>query len=524
MKKALLVDDDFLVRTYLKTLNSWEKAGFEICGDVRDGEEALTVLEKEAADLVVTDIAMPLMDGIQLIREIRKRYKGTHIIVLSCHDDFSSVKEAMKEGADEYVLKNTLDEDSLYSVLENASLQMQSKVPTETDEIMQLKPVSDENRLMYFNQVIAGMLSETEREAARKKAGIHGEYQNSGVIVIKDLQYKLTDDPFEGPMQEQNCRDFAKKMQEGLQTLLPEDAVEREIVYLGGGIFCCFIDLSGISKSSEMHQNITSAVSACYRLVREAENRYAIGVSEVCIGSEALRQGYQQARQAVKQCFYETDKIAYYENGKGVSEDLPTEAEQFMNRIDTIRVRNDRQEFEKQAKKVISAFRKARTEERTVVQWIENIAAESNADRRKLPQVVSIDDAEAALSYIEKHILRLKSDGADMENKHISQPVRVAAEYIQKHFKEPIGLSDAAEAAGVNTTYLSYIFGQEMGVGFSAYILELRMDHARRLLSETTLKMREVAEESGFHDYHYFSKVFKKMNGVSPADYRKGSR
>ena len=76
MRKALLADDDFLVRSYLKMLSSWEKAGFEITADVRDGEEALEVLDREKIDLVVTDIAMPLMDGIELIREIRRKYSG----------------------------------------------------------------------------------------------------------------------------------------------------------------------------------------------------------------------------------------------------------------------------------------------------------------------------------------------------------------------------------------------------------------------------------------------------------------
>ena len=110
MRKALLADDDFLVRSYLKMLSSWEKAGFEITADVRDGEEALEVLDREKIDLVVTDIAMPLMDGIELIREIRRKYPDIYVIVLSCHDEFEYVKKAMKEGADEYVLKNTLNE------------------------------------------------------------------------------------------------------------------------------------------------------------------------------------------------------------------------------------------------------------------------------------------------------------------------------------------------------------------------------------------------------------------------------
>ena len=120
MLRTLIVDDDFLVRNYLKTLDAWEKAGYEIVQDVRDGEEALTVLSEQKIDIVVTDISMPLMNGIELIRQIKEQYPFLYIIVLSCHDDFGYVKEAMRLGANEYILKNTVDEETLYQLLLNS--------------------------------------------------------------------------------------------------------------------------------------------------------------------------------------------------------------------------------------------------------------------------------------------------------------------------------------------------------------------------------------------------------------------
>ena len=121
MFQTLLVDDDFLVRSYLKTLDSWEKEGYEVVRDVQDGEEALEVMNQEKIDIVVTDISMPLMDGIELIKAVKKNWPEVSVIVLSCHDDFEYVKEAMRLGADEYILKNTLDENSLLEVLEKAN-------------------------------------------------------------------------------------------------------------------------------------------------------------------------------------------------------------------------------------------------------------------------------------------------------------------------------------------------------------------------------------------------------------------
>ena len=134
MYRTLVADDDFLVRSYLKTLDSWEKAGYEIVDDAEDGEEAYGFLQKEKIDVLVTDLTMPVMDGIELIRKIREENRDIYIIVLSCHDDFEYVKEAMRLGADEYILKNTLDENSLLEVLEKAKAQIEAKKAKTTQE------------------------------------------------------------------------------------------------------------------------------------------------------------------------------------------------------------------------------------------------------------------------------------------------------------------------------------------------------------------------------------------------------
>ena len=98
MKKVLIVDDDFLVRTYLEH-------GFYIVGDAKNGREALDFLQHDGADILIADVSMPIMDGIELTRWVKKNSPRTHILILSCHDDFIYVKEAMKLGIDDYLLK-----------------------------------------------------------------------------------------------------------------------------------------------------------------------------------------------------------------------------------------------------------------------------------------------------------------------------------------------------------------------------------------------------------------------------------
>ena len=550
MRKALLADDDFLVRSYLKMLLSWEKAGFEITADVRDGEEALEVLDREKIDLVVTDLAMPLMDGIELIREIRKKYPDIYVIVLSCHDEFDYVKKAMKEGADEYVLKNTLNEESLYTVLEaaeehirqsmeqagakeqkqqkqeHADMKKDAKEDNNADADGKIGEKTDQTgnmneKFLFFNQILAGTLSGEEREEKRIQAGICGKYKNSAVIVIKREETEYTDDPLEEARKEQNNLEFYRYMKEKLQSRPGESEMEKEIIYLGNGTCCCFLDLSDEYKSSVMYQQLTGTASACYKICEEEDDIYKIGVSNICIGADALRQAYQQARMMIKNSFYEKDGIAYYEIDKTMGKELPEEAEALLAEADLLRKKSEKDKFISMAEAAVQAFKKERCDSQLVRQWFQKLEHKLQVDGTKADlHFRYIGEVKKELEHLAERIFEcIETDIPD----DLSQPVKIAADYASRHYREAVGLGDAAEAAGVNSTYLSYLFSQEMGIGFANYLLNLRMEYAKKLLRETNLKMWQVAEESGFNDYHYFSKVFKKAEGMSPAQYRKHS-
>ena len=550
MRKALLADDDFLVRSYLKMLTSWEKAGFEITADVRDGEEALEVLDREKIDLVVTDIAMPLMDGIELIREIRRKYPDIYVIVLSCHDEFEYVKKAMKEGADEYVLKNTLNEESLYTVLEAAEEHIrqskeeagvkEQKQQTQEHADMKKDPEEDNiadadgkmgeksdqtgnmnEKFLFFNQILAGTLSGEEREEKRIRAGICGKYKNSAVIVIKREETEYTEDPLEEARKEQYSLEFYRRMQEKLQSRPGESETEKEMIYLGNGTYCCFLDLSDEYKSSVMYQHLTGTASACYKICAEEEEAYKIGVSNICIGADALRQAYQQARMMIKNSFYEKDGIAYYEADRAMGKGLPKEAETLLEEAELLKKKSEKDKFLLLAGTVIQAFKKERCDSQLVRQWFRKLEHKLQVDGTRADQHFGyIGEVKKELEHLAEQAFEC---GEPDIPEDLSQAVKIAADYAARHYREAVGLGDAAEAAGVNSTYLSYLFSQEMGIGFANYLLNLRMEHAKKLLRETNLKMWQVAEESGFNDYHYFSKVFKKAEGMSPAQYRKHS-
>lgn len=522
MFRTLLVDDDFLVRAYLKTLKAWGKAGYELAGDVRDGEEALKVMEETPVDVVITDISMPLMDGIELIRRIRETGEKVHIIVLSCHDDFDYVKEAMRLGANEYILKNTLDEDTLYDLLVKSARQIEKQIEKGSSEERTKKLIrmgSHTLKYHFFNGILSGTLTGEEREKKRGEAGITGEYGNSAVISMFMVNWSEQSQLWSPLEAEQYSGVFRHSLQERLDELLQEESTNVEIIYLGAGIFCCFLDLSAMRRSSVMLQRLTEVAAACFRFCSKEPHPFGVGVSNICIGEDGIRQAYQQAREMMKLAFYDDSDILYFDCQKEIGAALPLSAEQLLENVEAIKTGRRKQELEASLKRVLEDCKRHHTDSKLVLSWLKRLDKLGGIERtpefyigiHKFSQLEELAKSYSKEMFAEKKMVIPPG---------VSNTVKRALEFIHGRYKSPLSLQETADAVGINAAYLSYLFKQEMGIGFSNYLQECRMECAKELLERTNYKVKDVAAEAGFQDYHYFSKTFKKVNGCSPAEYR----
>ncbi|MEG1779803.1 MAG: response regulator [Clostridium sp.] len=522
MIRTIIADDDFLVRSYLKQLNAWEKAGYRIVEDCRDGEEALAAVENLGPDVVITDISMPVMNGIELIRRIRKQNQSVYIMVLSCHDDFEYVKEAMQLGADEYVLKNSLNEETLFKILDETKRRMISRKEDnrESDESGRLIEMGRHTlKYHFFNGLLAGSFSPEETEQKRVEAGICAKYMNSAVInmcIIKWAELK-------GRITELELEQYSQRfLQKVLQQLKgnEEESAYVESVYLGEGVFCCFLDLSEERRSSVMRQRLTGVATTCFRCCKDENYDFEVGVSNICFGKEGIRQAYQQAREMIKFSFYEDGGILYYEENAQLGKILPKEAEKLLSEVDGFVECHQYENLKRAFEKLVEICRKQHVDSRLVLHWLKSMDQKLRIERTQA-QYAGIVKIEQLMEVCEDYRRKLFMDSQTTIPDHVGPAVRAVVEYLREHYKEPIGLTEAAETVSLNPAYLSYLFKQELGYGFSNYLLELRMECAKALLRSTNYKVKDVVMQSGFNDYHYFSKTFKRLNGVSPIDYRK---
>ena len=321
---------------------------------------------------------------------------------------------------------------------------------------------------------------------------------------------------------EQYSHHFRHRLLERTEELLGTESEFTEVVYLGAGIFCCFLDLSGDCRTSAMQQRLTEAAAICYRHCQEDLCDFGISVSSVCMGEDGIRQAYQQAREMMKLHFYEKKEILYFEGRKKADSVLPESAEKLEGQISRLKAGKDRKKAEELWTQVLADCQDRYTDGRLLVQWLKKLNQTAGIEK----EPIWYGDIESFEKFREKGsacISQLFVGEEDAVPEGTSAAVKKALEFIREHYEAPISLQDVADAAEVNPAYLSYLFKQEMKIGFSNYVQELRIDCAKKLLSETNCKVKDVALRSGFGDYHYFSKTFKKFTGLSPAEYRKES-
>lgn len=523
MLKTLLVDDDYLVRSYLKILPVWAEAGFEIAADVRDGEEALKVLEEAEIDLIVTDITMPLMDGIELIRKVRCKDKNMYIIVLSCHDDFEYVKEAMKLGADEYVLKNMLEDNTLRPILLQAKEKIchQQKEIIETSGEQRSELLNDNSEFLFFNKALSGGTGDKETEELRQNVGIPFSFHNCAVVSIVIEGAGEHEEQWFDLEMEQYFQKFRNRLYEALTKSQGTADFSGEIVYLGMGTFCCFLDLSEECKNSIMRQRLIQTATSCFHICRNEPYSFSLGASSVCLGAKALRQAYQQSREALKAGFYEEKQILYYDSEQEVSKELPEKARKLLRQAESLMYKGGKETFISACLDVCKVFEEERTAGKLVVQWLQTLEELLGRDKHDYRPIRKLQHVYEVLNQL---LEEESEDNQAVIPAQVNEAIRVAAEFARRHYHEHIGLSEAAEAAGVNASYLSYLFSQEIGVGFSAFLLNQRISQAKKLLVKTGLSVKEVAVKTGFNDCQYFSKTFKKQTGLSPVRYRQSAQ
>ena len=254
MKRVLIVDDDFLVRTYLKQMISWEAHGFYIIGDAKNGREALEILQKDGADILIADVSMPIMDGIELTRRVKKFSPSTHILILSCHDDFVYVKEAMKLGIDDYLLKNNLTEETLLDALNKISFAAEDK----NSDIERLAVIGRKKLCEDFFQAFEAGADSDKLDSLARDADFNTAFQSATALMIIPQNWIEREQILSEIERENFLAAFAEMTLNTCRNFLGEKFRPMIFISRKDGFFhWCLIVESGTRRIAESLQNFS---------------------------------------------------------------------------------------------------------------------------------------------------------------------------------------------------------------------------------------------------------------------------
>lgn len=533
MIRILIVEDDAFFRKTILTLFDWESMGFTVCGDCINGKEALENMKAYAPDIILTDISMSQMNGIEMIRVVRKEYPGIRIIVLSSYDNFDFVKEAMKLGADDYVLKYKLDSemDQFLRILDETRKKILTPgIDSESSGENSKRLVLD----AYMTRVLKGYVtSEPEIEWQLRQLLVYFPFCRYMVAVIYARNALAISDIEKGETCPENTASEEQTLFRKVVAGLARPGSSQRFVFIpDDAIAVCVFNVKSIFSISRMQDAVKAALSGLF----ETDVDFCIGVSEPVEGLAGLAAGYDEGCKAADAAFlYARKSITFYDPQLMRSELRPEVRTMADEIADALRNGNQITVKEKIGELVCTLYREkvntaqvaalceTLTGQLEKMSWKYSIPMKGITRHWRIPADLLCRSHSQAVfeQYMQtcyERALGFFHVSIATSNIHVKEAIT----YINTHYAEFIGLSDVARVLELNENYLSNLFKQETGMRFVEYLNGVRLHHAKLLLADGSLRMYEIAKRCGFQSATYFCRLLKEKTGMSFTEYRNG--
>ncbi len=532
MLRILVVDDEKLIRKgIVKTIGAMEK-GYTVIGEAANGIEALEIIKREKPDVVITDIKMPKMDGVQLITNVDKSFVNVKKIVLSGFDEFNYVRAAMKNGASDYLLK-PVDFEQLGNLLEKIENDIKWEQEKKTNMIdlkIKLNQSFPLLREQFIHEIICeGKCSAYDRiKENLQYFNIHlsaGKYQ---VIIVSIDDYRYYCEEIGSEQSKINL--FIKRniSEESVSNFTEYFSVMEDI----GLVIACSISESN-SKSinliaDKIYKNLTDNTGL----------RYTISVGKPANRFEELKDSYDSAFETLKRRFYlNASKVIVFDeeaknfnknNFNGLMESYQTRLKSCVDILNEKQIQEVLEELCTKLKEInlepsdaikvlVDIFTRLQVEN---VNFKEAVTESYGFDYSYEKSIILFDTLVELKKYTSKVFTEVIGNLKARCSKKDIKLIEVVKEYILKHYNEDITLSRVADTVYVNPNYLSEVFKAQTGESFVDYFTRIRIEKAKELIKNVKSKTYTVGELVGYDDPAYFSKVFKKVVGVSPTEYR----
>lgn len=527
MYTLLIADDEPLIRNGVKKIIDWESLGFSEIFLAEDGQEALDIIRKNHVDLVLTDIVMPFMDGLELTETLSREFPQIHVVILTGHEDFQYAQKSVGLGVKNYILK-PIGAESLYKEMkeiceklhiENSQRQY---IQSMKNQLRQSLPVLQEQTL---NKIVCSADRNLRLYLERAKSLQLDMSQAPYEIGVMDLDMENISGA-DYDLYLFASRNIVKECL-GKEHYVFEDGKDRVVI-----LFRCG------TLEAESHDLIYDVLciiqKSIYNTIR-LKTTCALGTTAATL--DELNQAYRNAKKALE-CKYSLGSNNVYdiEDLNYLERSFYYPQQELHHLTKSIMIGNT-EEIERAVR---SVFRDNGKDGSLSGKNVKVIYMEAmNALLRELAGLKDIPDemwnrgfvlyqkfeTYSSLREMEDELIRFACSIRDEMNSAQTnsgmQVIDKVKDYVMRNYKNPeISLTSAAEFASVSTGYLSGLFKKEAGTNFVKYLTDVRMEKSMQLLRSTDMKTYEIAYETGFSNPHYFSVSFKKYTGMSPSEFR----
>ena len=513
--KVILVDDEVEVIYIMKQKIRWNDLGFNVVGSATNGVKALELVEKLQPDVVLTDIKMPYMDGLELARKLNQDYPNIYIMLCTGFDEFEYAKEAVHLEIKEYMLKPISATE-----LSDSLVKLKNTLDKEREEKLNVKKLED-----YFQEVLPKLQSNFFISLIEGRVG-EEDYE-------RFLQNYRVD--MKGPLF--CCIIFhtsENDVPDGMNPLLLSMSVEREVkqrltencncqefIYMGNTIL-----IMELHSEEEMAQLTDSCDRFCRWAWRIMGAAVTAGIGTVCNSLHDISISYEGAREAVSyRVLYGTKRAINIAEivPKESKKTVPLEETRMQDLFRAIHV-GDQEEIRKEAIKEIEKLHKNADTISGFFKFCANNSMDFNdisGNVQNLYERVTQLDETSMTNWIINMSTAISEKLKSTRNSTSRRMITDAQNIVKQRYMEPdISLDEVCADLGVSNSYFSSIFKKETGQPFVTYLTDYRMDRAEELVLNTDEKSYKIAEKVGYQDANYFSYVFKKKFGVSPSKYR----
>ena len=533
MVKLFLVEDEIIMRDGIKSQIDWEKEGIEFVGEASDGELAFPMILETKPDILLTDIKMPFMDGLQLSELVRRELPDTYIIILSGYDEFSYAQQAVSLGVTEYLLK-PLPPEKLLECIRKVQEKIEKERNTPEGDWREelLREQSYYQRQEFFRDLVMGEKSLPQMLEMAQNLNIN--------ITARFYQMILLTVRMEGKDKPDFAlRDELSQMLEAVEGWYFFDRGEDGYAVLATG-----------NDEEEMKAAAKSAITELIAHITEDEKRsYFVGAGTIVKRISEIEKSFYQANRVFASRFISgMNRVVFAGELSGTAGSAELQALDIHGAI-----------ADTDTRQMLENFLRTGTYEETepFIDGLFDSIGEKNIhsmiylnylvmdmffcmarflreiDRN--PEEIdkkfgSINDfmrgkvtAEAAKEYICNYLKEVIRVRDEVTQKRYGKILRDALHYIDQNYNnEEISLNKVAQIANISPNHFSSIFSQEMGITFIEYLITKRMEQAKVLLRTTQMRSSEIAYQVGYRDPHYFSSTFKRTQGMSPREYRAG--